>query len=380
MDRSPSGERGPSLDDTDVAAAPSSPSEEASPVEGGADSAFPDSGSPYVAAVVKSTGIHPKSARMVSLGLATFTADGEITRTWHGVFTIGEDPGPVHLHGLEPDDLDGAPRFGTVLGTVGEFLDGRDLITHDLPRTWGFIVEEAKRARRHANRANRGRRGRGRGRVRAGRIPAPETVTDTLVTARRQAIDVPDTRLRGVARAYGLDAPSPVASVDNIGVPERERTMGDVELLVELWRAQRNRGEGEEGAGGTSSSIFATWPTDDLRADHVGLQRSGVRVDAMEAPRPQANPGKYRPGGKLKAGMEFAIAPELTSPADDIIGAGVKAGLAYSEKVTRETSVLVCNRPADVTPEELVGKAMHAHRKEIPLVSDVAFLRLLDEM
>ncbi|MFD5868254.1 DNA polymerase III subunit epsilon [Corynebacterium sp. NPDC060344] len=351
--------------------------------------------SPFVAAVVKSTGIHPKSARMVSLGLATFSADGEITRTWHGVFTIGEDPGPVHLHGLEPDDLEGAPRFGTVLGTVGEFLDGRALITHDLPRTWGFIVEEAKRARRHANRANRGRRGRGRGRVRAGRIPAPETVTDTLVTARRQAIELPDTRLRGVARAYGLDAPSPVASVDNIGIPERDRTMEDVELLVDLWRAQRDRGEGdraqpnhaqpnhgegEEGADGTSSSIFATWPTDDLRADHVGLQRSGVRVDAMEAPRPAANPGKYRPGGALKPGMEFAIAPELTSPADDIIGAGVKAGLAYSEKVTRETSVLVCNRPADVTPEELVGKAMHAHRKEIPLVSDVAFLRLLDEM
>ena len=346
-----------------------------------------DDDSPYVAAVAKTTGIHPKTGRMVSLGLATFSADGEIIRTWHGVFTIGEDPGPVHLHGLEPHELDGAPRFGTTLGTVGDFLDGRELITHDLPLTWGFIVKEAKRARRHANRANRGRRGRGRGRVRAGRIPAPASVTDTLVTARRQDIQLADTRLRGVARAYGLDAPSPVASVDNIGVPERDRTMGDVELLVGLWRAQRERGasgadgtHGGDGEAGTSSSIFATWPTDDLRADHVGLQRSSVRVDAMEAPRPAPNPGKYAPGGKLKAGMEFAIAPELTSPADDLIGAGVAAGLAYSEKVTRETSLLVCNRPADVTPEELTGKAMHAHRKDIPLVSDEAFLRLLDQM
>lgn len=364
MDRSPSAQPGPS------------PSDDASSAgEGAAAAEDADAGSPYVAAVVKSTGIHPKSSRMVSLGLATFSADGEITRTWHGVFTIGEDPGPVHLHGLEPSDLDGAPRFGTVLGTVGELLDGRELITHDLPRTWGFIVEEAKRARRHANRANRGRRGRGRGRVRAGRIPAPTRVTDTLATARLQGVDLPDTRLRGVARTYGLDAPSPVASVDNIGVPERERTMADVELLVELWRAQ-----GERAGDGPSSSTFATWPTDDLRADNVGLQRSGVRVDAMEAPRPHPNPGTYRPGGKLKVGMEFAIAPELTTPADDIIGAGVRAGLAYSEKVTRETSVLVCNRPADVTPEELTGKAMHAHRKDIPLVSDEAFLRLLENM
>lgn len=352
--------------------------------DGGGTRAEGDAGrapdSPYVAAVVRSTGIHPKSARMVALGLATFTAAGEITRTWHGVFTIGEDPGPVHLHGLLPSDLDGAPRFGTVLGTVGEFLDGRELVVHDSPRSWGFIVEEAKRARRHANRANRGRRGRGRRRVRAGRIPAPTTVTDTLATARRQGVDLPDTRLRGVARAYGLDAPSPVASVDNIGVPERERTMGDVEWLVALWRAERDRAEELGAADEPARGTFATWPTDDLRADHVGLQRSGVRVDAMEAPRPTPNPGKYEPGGALAAGMEFAIAPELTTPADDIIGAGVAAGLAYSEKVTRETSLLVCNRPADVRPDELTGKAMHAHRKEIPMVSDRAFLRLVREM
>ena len=89
MDRSPSAQPGPS------------PSDDASSAgEGAAAAEDADAGSPYVAAVVKSTGIHPKSARMVALGLATFSADGEITRTWHGVFTIGEDPGPVHLHGL----------------------------------------------------------------------------------------------------------------------------------------------------------------------------------------------------------------------------------------------------------------------------------------
>ena len=42
--------------------------------------------------------------------------------------------------------------------------------------------------------------------------------------------------------------------------------------------------------------------------------------------------------------------------------------------------MLVCNRPADVTPDQLTGKAMHAHRKDIPIVSDEAFLRLVGEM
>lgn len=352
-------------------------------------------GSPFVAAVARTTGIHPKTSRMVSLGLAAFGADGAVTRTWHGTFTIGEDPGPVHLHGLEPSDLEGSPRFGTVLGTIGEFLDDRHLVTHNLPLTWGFIVEEAKRARRHANRANRGRRSRGRGRVRAGRVPAPATVTDTLVTARRQGLELPDTRLRGVARAYGLEAPSPVATVDNIDVPERDRTMGDVGLLVELWSEQLRRAGGLADSGGPAGDDgtaadggygpgsvpgFATWPASGLRADPVGLQRSAIRVDAMEAPRPVPNPGKYVPGRPLRPGMEFALAPEIDLPADDVIAAGVAAGLSYSEKVTRESSVLVCNRPADEAPEDLTGKAMHARRKDIPLVGAAEFIRLAREM
>lgn len=375
------------------------------------DAGSPADGAPFVAAVARTTGIHPKTSRMVSLGLAAFTADGTVTRTWHGTFTIGEDPGPVHLHGLEPSDLEGSPRFGTVLSTIGEFLDGRHVVTHDLPLTWGFIIEEAKRARRHANRANRGRRGRGRGRVRAGRVPAPATVSDTLVNARRQNVELDDIRLRGVARSYGLDAPSPVASVDNIAVPERERTMGDVRLLIDLWSEQVRRagglpdGAGDPDASGTVPFVpgFATWAADDLRADNVGLQRSAVRVDAMEAPRPVPNPGRFTADGGLKKGMEFAIAPEIDVPADDIIAAGVAAGLSYSEKVTRETSLLVCNGAAGVDgadgatgedgaagedgagaaaldPMELTGKAMHAHRKEIPLVGDAEFRRRLDAM
>lgn len=382
------------------------------PAEPLADAAGSPAGdAPFVAAVARTTGIHPKTARMVSLGLALFTRDGTVTRTWHGTFTIGEDPGPVHLHGLESSDLEGSPRFGTVLATVGEFVDGRHVVTHDLPLTWGFIIEEAKRARRHANRANRGRRSRGRGRVRAGRVPA--TVSDTLVNARRQNVGLDDTRLRGVARSYGLDAPSPVASVANISVPERERTMGDVRLLVDLWSEQVRRagglpdgfgsagadssGAGESGAGESGSGAdvpfvpgFATWAADDLRADNVGLQRSAVRVAAMEAPRPVPNPGRYTVAGGLRKGMEFAIAPEIDVPADEVIAAGVAAGLAYSEKVTRETSLLVCNgaigrggeaaRGADIDPAELTGKAMHAHRKDIPLVGDAEFRRLLDAM
>ncbi|MFW9179835.1 exonuclease domain-containing protein [Corynebacterium amycolatum] len=328
---------------------------------------------PYAIVSIQATGIHPKTSRLVSLGVSTADSSGNIVDTWHVVINPTEDPGPTHLHGLEPADFEGAPKFGVIQAKLAHALDGRTLVAHNAPLVWGFIVAEAKRARRQANRERsvRNKRGRRRTRTRVARIPAPARIADTLETARRQGKRLDDARLRAVARAYGLDVPSPEASIAGISVPERVRTLDDVTTTLALFRAQGGLDEG---------ATLNMYTPDQLREDIVGLQRSAVRVDAMEAPRPVENPGRYTPGRKLAEGMEFVVAPEVSLDPDELIAAGVRAGLAYSEKVTRESSVLVCNRPADVTPDQLTGKAMHAHRKDIPIVSDEAFLRLVGEM
>ncbi|MDC7117677.1 exonuclease domain-containing protein [Corynebacterium amycolatum] len=328
---------------------------------------------PYAIVSIQATGIHPKTSRLVSLGVSTADSSGNIVDTWHVVINPTEDPGPTHLHGLEPADFEGAPKFGVIQAKLAHALDGRTLVAHNAPLVWGFIVAEAKRARRQANRERsaRNKRGRRRTRTRVARIPAPARIADTLETARRQGKRLDDARLRAVARAYGLDVPSPEASIARISVPERVRTLDDVTTTLALFRAQGGLDEG---------ATLNMYTPDQLREDIVGLQRSAVRVDAMEAPRPVENPGRYTPGRKLAEGMEFVVAPEVSLDPDELIAAGVRAGLAYSEKVTRESSVLVCNRPADVTPDQLTGKAMHAHRKDIPIVSDEAFLRLVGEM
>ena len=328
---------------------------------------------PYAIVSIQATGIHPKTSRLVSLGVSTADSSGNIVDTWHVVINPTEDPGPTHLHGLEPADFEGAPKFGVIQAKLAHALDGRTLVAHNAPLVWGFIVAEAKRARRQANRERsaRNKRGRRRTRTRVARIPAPARIADTLETARRQGKRLDDARLRAVARAYGLDVPSPEASIAGISVPERVRTLDDVTTTLALFRAQGGLDEG---------ATLNMYTPDQLREDIVGLQRSAVRVDAMEAPRPVENPGRYTPGRKLATGMEFVVAPEVSLDPDELIAAGVRAGLAYSEKVTRESSVLVCNRPADVTPDQLTGKAMHAHRKDIPIVSDEAFLRLVGEM
>ena len=328
---------------------------------------------PYAIVSIQATGIHPKTSRLVSLGVSTADSSGNIVDTWHVVINPTEDPGPTHLHGLEPADFEGAPKFGVIQAKLAHALDGRTLVAHNAPLVWGFIVAEAKRARRQANRERsaRNKRGRRRTRTRVARIPAPARIADTLETARRQGKRLDDARLRAVARAYGLDVPSPEASIAGISVPERVRTLDDVTTTLALFRAQGGLDEG---------ATLNMYTPDQLREDIVGLQRSAVRVDAMEAPRPVENPGRYTPGRKLATGMEFVVAPEVSLDPDELIAAGVRAGLVYSEKVTRESSVLVCNRPADVTPDQLTGKAMHAHRKDIPIVSDEAFLRLVGEM
>ena len=67
----------------------------------------------------------------------------------------------------------------------------------------------------------------------------------------------------------------------------------------------------------------------------------------------------------------MVITLDITVDLDEIIAAAVDAGLAYSEQLTRETSLVVCNQEG-----ELRGKAMHAHRNGIPLVSDTEFMQL----
>ena len=80
----------------------------------------------------------------------------------------------------------------------------------------------------------------------------------------------------------------------------------------------------------------------------------------------------------LRKGMEFVVSDDVAADPDELIDAGVRAGLTYREKLTRETSVAVSD--AVVRGAELRGKAMHAHRKDIPVVDGEEFARLVGAM
>lgn len=320
---------------------------------------------PYVAVHLLTSGIHPSTSRVIGIDALTFNEEGEIGEEFHAVINPGEDPGPFHLHGLTPAEVAEGRSFSQVLKVLGRLIDDRTLIVHRGPRTWGFLVSEARRAMNAAARANRSRN-RGRGRPRrhkVGHVPRPVAIVDTLATARRQGLLLQDTRLGGVAAAMSLEAPSPIASVARTLQPEAEISREYTELIIDIHLLQRENG------------VLAIRDPRELRADQFGLQRSLVRVDAVEAPRPLENPGVYVPGKPLRKGMEVVVAPEIEMDPNEIIAACMRAELAYSEKLTRKTSVVVCNQT-----QELRGKAMHAERKGIPLISDTAFLEALQRM
>ena len=380
---------------------------------------------PFAAVSISTSGIHPKTSRLVALSVVFFgpgaeapgdvptdvptdvpgdvaSADelptinigqevGALTRH----LNPGEDAGPWHLHGYQVNELSQALGFNSSAQLIHQALDGRTLIMHESDYVWGFITHEFKLSQRSAN---RGRRSRGRGR--GGRrqpTPAPVSIIDTLATARRQAIDSTDPRLRAVVSSYNRAADASTTTATNANAPANapanasrsavlapatalpevgavaslgkkdidpdELLEADARLTAALALAQQRNGE------------LTVLDPEDLAADQFGLRRSGLRIDAANSPRPYVNPGAWKRGEPLVEGMEFVVSPDVAIDPDVLIGQGVAAGLAYSEKLNRRSSLVVCNENYD-----LRGKAMHADRKNIPLIRDEGFLGLLDNV
>src|SRR5699024_12317143 len=127
-------------------------------------------------------------------------------------------------------------------------------------------------AARHARSPSRTGRHRSR-RIRVGHIPRPTGIIDTLATARRRELPSTDLRLAAVAIASGIAATPPTATVDRAQTRAEETARENTALLWQLHKLQAQRGEG------------VCLDPAELRADKFGLQRSHIRVAAMEAPR-----------------------------------------------------------------------------------------------
>ncbi|MEV7093120.1 3'-5' exonuclease [Amycolatopsis sp. NPDC051045] len=150
----------------------------------------PAQGVDFTAVEIRTTGLRP--GRVVELAAVRVHADGSIA----GELSTLVDPGPgvppgsALVHGITRGELDGAPSFGAVLGSLLNFCRGSVVVAHDLPFVAAFLGHEAARL--------------GTG------VPVLPGV-GTLEAA-QTAVRLPNYRLATVAHALGVPArPGPSA-------------------------------------------------------------------------------------------------------------------------------------------------------------------------
>jgi len=94
-----------------------------------------------------------------------------------------------------------------------------------------------------------------------------------------------------------------------------------------------------------------------------------LKVLASRLPCAYANPGRFVAGQPLVQGMRVALSSEVQRTHEELVERILHAGLAYTEAVDPQTSLVVCNEPA---PEQ--GKGYQARELGVPVVSDEQFM------
>lgn len=319
---------------------------------------------PFVAVHLATSGIHPSTGRIVSVAAITFNAAGDRGEEFYAVLNPGTDPGPAHLHGLTLAEIAGGYAVEAIMPVINELVDDRTLVVADTARTWGFLTSEGRRAGRQATRKQSSSPRNRRRRI--SMLPHPSRIVDVTESARRRGIFPHDARLRGVAHALGL-VPDAAATTRRALESARVVQLGDCDLLIEmyLYLAEASAADGIPLSKATPA---------DLRSDRFGLQRSHTRIQATSVLTYDRHVNfDSQPAATFTpvVGGIFAVAPEVQLDPDTLITAGVRAGLKYVEKLSRQADVVVCNDP------DASGKAWHAARLGIPMLRDEEFLAAL---
>lgn len=281
---------------------------------------------------VETTGFRPGQARIISLAVLGLDADGEVERSVVSLLNPGVDPGPTHVHGLTAAMLEDQPQFADVAADVIDVLRGRTLVAHNVAFDYAFLAAEAELAD----------------------IELPvDSVMCTVELARRLDLGVDNLRLETLAAHWSVTQERPHDAFDDAMVltgvlASALKLARDGDIWLPVHPVTRRR-----------------WPNG--RVTHDELRP--LKVLASRMPCPYLNPGPYVGGRPLVQGMRVALAAEVGRTHEELVERILHAGLAYSDAVDRETSLVVCNDPA---PEQ--GKGYLARKLGVPVISDATFI------
>ncbi|WP_372500548.1 DEDDh family exonuclease [Streptomyces meridianus] len=317
---------------------------------------YPDSaGSPwpaeyprsYAVVDVETTGL-ARDDRIVSAAVYRLDARGEVEDHWYTEVNPERDPGPVWIHGLTSEVLDGAPLFPEIAGDFAERLENRVLVAHNAAFDWSMIAREYARAGRTA--------------------PVRQRLC-TIALAKELRLPLPNHKLESLAAHYGVVA------------RRAHHALDDARVLAEAFRPSLRLAADS----GVRLPLLSCQPLTEWsdRPAHsrpaIGHQRgprSGTWRPSRKRPAcPYPNPGRYAAGQRLTQGMRVAFSGDTSVDRELLEDRAVEAGLHVATSLSRLTSLLVTNDPDAGT-----SKVARARSFGTPVIDEAAFMQLLQDV
>jgi DNA polymerase III subunit epsilon len=290
----------------------------------------PDAG--WAVIDVETSGFRPAQARVISIAALGLDTDGNVEQSVVSLLNPGVDPGPTHVHGLTTAMLEDQPQFADIVGDVVEVLRGRTMVAHNVAFDYSFLAAEAEMA--------------------GAELPV-DSVMCTVELARRLELGVDNLRLETLAAHWGVTQERPHDAFD------------DAMVLTGVLASALERARARDIWLPVHPVTRRQWPNG--RVTHDELRP--LKAMAARMPCPYLNPVRFVRGRPLVQGMRVALAAEVRRTHEELVERMLHAGLAYSDDVDRETSLVVCN---DTAAEQ--GKGYHARQLGVPVVSDAQFM------
>src|SRR3954447_5753566 len=100
---------------------------------------------------VETTGLFPRSDRIVEIGLVLLDDRGEVEAEFQTLVNPGRDVGPTALHGIKAADVAEAPTFAQLAPSLRSLRAGRVVVPHNALFDLRFLAAEFARASQHVD-------------------------------------------------------------------------------------------------------------------------------------------------------------------------------------------------------------------------------------
>ena len=287
----------------------------------------------WVVVDVETSGFHPRQARVLSIAALALDPDGNVEHSVVSLLNPGVDPGPTHVHGITAEMLEDQPSFADIAGDLADLMHGRTLVAHNVGFDYSFLAAEAELA---------------------GTALPVDTVMCTVELSRRLDLGLENLRLESLARHWDIPQTRAHDAFDDALVLSR--------VLIPALRRARERGVWLP----VRPVGRRRWPNGAVTHEEL----RPLKMLASRMPCPYLNPGRYEGGGPLVQGMRVALSAEVKRTHEELVERIIHAGLAYSDAVDPDTSLVICNEALPVQ-----GKGFQARELGVPTVSDEQFMR-----